>query len=71
MSEKLSELIRLLDIEKVEENLFIANHPEGRTGRLYGGQIMAQCLIAGYQTVEHRPSQPRLVARVQRTDFPR
>ena len=29
MSEKLSELIRLLDIEKVEENLFIANHPEG------------------------------------------
>ena len=42
VSEKLSELIRLLDIEKVEENLFIANHPEGRTGRLNGGQIMAQ-----------------------------
>ena len=51
VSEKLSELIRLLDIEKVEENLFIANHPEGRTGRLYGGQIMAQALMGAIRTV--------------------
>ena len=49
VSEKLSELIRLLDIEKVEENLFIANHPEGRTGRLYGGQIMTIMSVLAHQ----------------------
>ena len=51
MSEKLAEVIELLDIEMVEENLFIAQHPRGRTGRLYGGQVMAQALRGAILTV--------------------
>ena len=51
MSDKLPELIQLLNIERAEENLFIAKHPEGREGRLYGGQIMAQALMGAMRTV--------------------
>lgn len=51
MHPKLAEVIRLLDIESIEDNLFRAFHPEGRTHRLYGGQIMAQALIAAIRTV--------------------
>ena len=49
--EKLRELLGLLDLEQIEENIFRAQHPEGRQGRLYGGQIMAQALMAGGRTV--------------------
>ena len=55
-SKSLEELLRLLDLERIERNLFRARHPEGRMGRLYGGQIMAQALMAGIRTVdEDRP----------------
>ena len=52
MTDKLAELLELLDIEKVEENLFRGYHPKGRTGRLFGGQIMAQALMGAARTVE-------------------
>ena len=52
MSEKLAELIQLLDLEKIEENLFVADHPKGRTGRLFGGQVMSQALMGAIKTVE-------------------
>ena len=48
---KLTELLHLLDLEQIEENIFRAQHPAGRQGRLYGGQIMAQALMAGGRTV--------------------
>jgi acyl-CoA thioesterase II len=51
-SSRLTELIGLLDLERIELNLFRAHHPRGRTGRLYGGQIMAQALRAAISTVQ-------------------
>ena len=48
---KLAELLALLDLEQIEKNLFRAFHPAGRTHRLYGGQIMAQALMAAIRTV--------------------
>lgn len=56
MSEQLEALIELLDLEQVEENLFRGYHPEGRERRLYGGQIMAQALMAAARTVD--PARP-------------
>ncbi|MEM7098817.1 MAG: acyl-CoA thioesterase II [Pseudomonadota bacterium] len=53
-SAQLSELIDLLDLEQVEQNLFRAVHPKDRERRLYGGQIMAQALMAASRTVEDR-----------------
>jgi acyl-CoA thioesterase-2 len=56
MTDKLAELLEILDIEKVEENLFRAHHPRGRKGRLFGGQIMAQALMGAARTVpDDRP----------------
>lgn len=48
---QLDELLDLLDLEQVEENLFRALHPQDRKHRLYGGQIMAQALMAAARTV--------------------
>ncbi|MGK0221389.1 MAG: acyl-CoA thioesterase-2 [Limisphaerales bacterium] len=45
------ELLSLMNLEQIEENLFRASHPVGRTGRLYGGQIMAQATMAAAYTV--------------------
>ncbi len=51
-SSRLEELIALLDLERIEDNLFRAYHPAGRKRRLFGGQIMAQALMAAAHTVE-------------------
>lgn len=50
-SARLDELLQLLELERIEQNLFRAHHPKGRTGRLYGGQIMAQAMKAAICTV--------------------
>ncbi|MFT7245428.1 MAG: acyl-CoA thioesterase-2 [Candidatus Azotimanducaceae bacterium] len=52
MHARLAELIEILDVEQIEANLYRGYHPKGRTGRLYGGQIMAQALISAGRTVE-------------------
>lgn len=53
---KLRELVNLLDLERIERDLFRAWHPVGRQGRLYGGQIMAQALKAAIcTTADDRP----------------
>ena len=51
MHAKLAELIELLDLEPLERNLFRAFHPADRNRRLYGGQIMAQALMAAARTL--------------------
>jgi acyl-CoA thioesterase-2 len=52
----LQELISILDIEMLEENLYRGSHPLDKKGRLYGGQIMAQAVIAAGRTVpDDRP----------------
>jgi len=51
MPEPVELLVNLLELEQIERNLFRAFHPPGRSGRLYGGQIMAQALMAAMRTV--------------------
>ncbi|MEC7662227.1 MAG: acyl-CoA thioesterase II [Pseudomonadota bacterium] len=52
MSAKLSELLGLLDLEQIDSDIFRASHPRSRTKRLFGGQIMAQALMAAIRTVD-------------------
>jgi acyl-CoA thioesterase-2 len=54
MHPRLANLIEILALESLETNLFRGIHPEGTRGRLYGGQIMAQALIAAGRTVKER-----------------
>jgi acyl-CoA thioesterase-2 len=50
-------LIECLSLEPIEVNLFRGQTPEDETNRdrIYGGQVIAQALMAAYRTVEGRP----------------
>jgi acyl-CoA thioesterase-2 len=45
-----AELIRLLDLEKIEENIFRGYNPDDRSQRVFGGQVLAQALVAATRT---------------------
>jgi len=47
-------LVDTLKLEPLEVNLFRGRTPEGRSGRIYGGQVIAQSLLAAYETVDER-----------------
>jgi len=46
------ELVALLDLERIDVNLFRGNQPDSVRARVYGGQVAAQALIAGTRTVD-------------------
>jgi acyl-CoA thioesterase-2 len=48
------ELIALLDLERIEVNLFRGQSPDDGMKRVFGGQVIAQALVAAYRTVENR-----------------
>jgi acyl-CoA thioesterase-2 len=50
MAGPVAELIRLLDLEKVEENIFRGSNPDDRSLRVFGGQVLAQALVAATRT---------------------
>src|SRR5690349_12808960 len=48
-------LVETLRLERLEVNLFRGTRPEEESReRIYGGQVIAQSLLAAYQTVEDR-----------------
>jgi acyl-CoA thioesterase II len=50
----LSRLLALLDLEKIEENVFRGVSPPERIQRVFGGQVLAQALVAATRTVDSR-----------------
>lgn len=49
------ELTQALTLEQIEVNLFLGRTPEKEDrARIFGGQVVAQALLAGYRTVENR-----------------
>jgi acyl-CoA thioesterase-2 len=52
MSEALSLLVDLLDLERIEVNTFRGRHPVEERQRTFGGQVAAQALMAAGRTVE-------------------
>jgi acyl-CoA thioesterase-2 len=55
MSDVLSELLELLQLERIEENLFRGQSQDLGWGQVFGGQVLGQALSAAEQTV----SEPR------------
>lgn len=47
----LEELLKLLKLEKIEENLFRGQSQDLGFGAVFGGQVLGQALSAAYQTV--------------------
>ncbi|MBV9549147.1 MAG: acyl-CoA thioesterase II [Alphaproteobacteria bacterium] len=50
MTSPAEDLIRLLDLEKVEENIFRGFNPGDNSRRVFGGQVLAQALVAAART---------------------
>lgn len=51
MTDAVEDLIALLDLEVIEQNLFRGHNPEVTWQRVFGGQVIAQALVAAYRTV--------------------
>ena len=47
----LSELIELVNLEKINDHSFVGKNYQAPWGRVFGGQVLAQSLHAAYQTV--------------------
>ncbi len=48
----LEELLALVDLEPLEHNIYRARNRDIGTGRVFGGQVLAQALVAARRTVE-------------------
>lgn len=48
----LGDLLALLDLEKVEDNVFLGRSPPEPVQRVFGGQVLAQALLAASRTVD-------------------
>ncbi|MHB8220792.1 MAG: acyl-CoA thioesterase [Acidimicrobiales bacterium] len=52
MGESLDFLVRLLDLEPIEENIFRGVQPDEERQRVFGGQVASQALMAAGRTVD-------------------
>ena len=50
----MDDLLATLTLEPIEVNLFRGRSPKDERFRIFGGQVVAQALIAAYKTVENR-----------------
>jgi acyl-CoA thioesterase-2 len=55
MSSAVQSLLAILDLERLEVNLFRGRSPQSRWQRVFGGQVIGQALVAACRTVEERP----------------
>ena len=46
------DLKKTLDLDPIEVNLFRGHSPDNARGRIFGGQVIAQALVAAYKTVK-------------------
>lgn len=52
MADSIDPLLRLLDLEPLEVNIYRGQNRDLGTGRVFGGQVFAQALVAARRTVE-------------------
>ena len=51
---ELDQLLSYLDLETIERDLFRGHGPSARRDRIFGGQVLAQAMVAANRTVEGR-----------------
>jgi acyl-CoA thioesterase-2 len=54
MSRAVEDLLALMDLERIEVNIFRGNSPADSWQRVFGGQVIGQALVAACRTVEDR-----------------
>lgn len=55
MSEAIEGIVQILDLERIEHNIFRGHSPQVGWQRVFGGLVVAQALVAASRTVESRP----------------
>ncbi len=55
MPSAVQDLLTLLDLEQLEVNMFRGNSPASTWQRVFGGQVIAQALVAACRTMDDRP----------------
>src|SRR3954471_18830136 len=58
MSSAVQDLLAILDLERLEVNLFRGRSPQARWQRVYGGQVIGQALVAACRTVDDVATRP-------------
>src|SRR5215469_9968675 len=53
MTAALDGLIRLLDLEPIEVNIFRGSSPDEKRQRVFGGQVAGQALVAAARTIDN------------------
>ncbi|MCG7609109.1 MULTISPECIES: acyl-CoA thioesterase II [Mycobacterium] len=56
------ELLAVLDLNRIDDDLFIGSHPSKNPVRTFGGQMIAQAFVAGGRTLAHKLSPSALNA---------
>lgn len=56
MEDPLDDLLDLLDLEDIDLDIFRGRNERGRPGRIFGGQVAAQSLVAASRTVASLPA---------------
>jgi len=56
MTSAVADLLKILDLEMLDVNLFRGNSPQAGWQRVYGGQVIGQALVAAVRTVD--PGRP-------------
>ena len=59
MTRALDDLLSLLDLEPLEVNIYRGENRDIGSGRVFGGQVLAQALVAARRTVEQGDGRPR------------
>src|SRR5205085_435829 len=55
MSSAINDVLDILNLERLEVNLFRGRSPQAGWQRVFGGQVIGQALVAACRTVEGRP----------------
>jgi acyl-CoA thioesterase-2 len=53
-SSDFQQLLGVLDLEQVDDATFLGSHPQKNPPRTFGGQLMAQAVVAGSRALIHR-----------------
>ena len=51
MTDRLQHLLSILDLEKIDQNLFRGQSGNSRWQRVFGGHVIAQALVAAHRSV--------------------
>ncbi len=51
---RLPDLLKILDLERIEDNLFRGESRDIGAPQVFGGQVLGQALVAATRTVEGR-----------------